>query len=138
MKVYIFGNPDLIFDRHALAISKHYQSGKRSELAKHLDFVFVNPNADLPFAGEEHVVIIDGIAGIETVTVLHEAEISRLQLTPRTTVHDFDLGFQLKYLQKIKKLGKVTLIGLPLEQPVDYDSVHSILRKLVEQDMHGS
>ena len=62
----------------------------------------------------------------------------RIVLPPRNSVHDFDLGFQLKYLKKLGKLGKVTIIGLPQTGEIDYDSIHSILRKLVAQDMQGS
>jgi hypothetical protein len=53
-------------------------------------------------------------------------------------VHDFDLGFQLKYLQKIGKLGEVTIIGLPINKTPDYLRIQSILRKLVAQDIQGS
>jgi hypothetical protein len=65
-------------------------------------------------------------------------EIDRLTLSPRGSVHDFDLAFQLRYLKKLGKLGKVTLIGIPQEGEVDHLLIKSIFRKLVAQDMQGS
>ena len=64
--------------------------------------------------------------------------IDRFAPPPRTTVHDFDLAFQLKYLKKIGRLGEVYVLGIPKEGEVDYSRVISILRKLVAQDMQGS
>ena len=32
---------------------------------------------------------------------------------PHRSVHDFDLAFQLRYLKKLNKIGKATIIGIP-------------------------
>ena len=66
--------------------------------------------------------------------------LNRLLIPPRGSVHDFDLGFQLKYLRKLGKLGEVRIIGLPKgsSDRVDYRRIHSIFRKLVAQDIQGS
>ena len=66
------------------------------------------------------------------------AYIDRLVLSPRGSVHDFDLAFQLRYLKKIDKLGEVNIVGIPQEGKVDYFRIQSILRKLVAHDMQGS
>ena len=40
---------------------------------------------------------------------LIEGDIDALILSPRGSVHDFDLAFQLRYLKKLDKLGKSAL-----------------------------
>lgn len=65
-------------------------------------------------------------------------EVDRLISSPRGSVHEFDLAFQLKYLKKLNKLGEVTIIGMPQKGVVDHLRIQSILRKLVAHDMQGS
>lgn len=133
MKIYVFGNQDDSDDKQAIIAAQKLQ-----QLNSDIEPVYVKPNADLPFVDEDQVVILDVMKGISVITVIDETKLHALSLAPRSTVHDFDLGFQLRYLQKIGKLGKVSIVGLPYGQDVDYTSLHSILRKLVAQDMHGS
>jgi hypothetical protein len=133
MKVYVFGNQDVPKDKLAFDVSKKLK-GK----IENVQFVEVKPNEDVPFIDELFVVILDTIAGIKKVTEIHDHDLDKLVLPPRSSVHDFDLGFQLKYLKKIGKIGKVTIIGLPMEGEIDYFLIQSILRKLVAQEMQGS
>lgn len=133
MKVYVFGNEDLREDKRAFEVAKKLK-GK----IDNLEFVKVKPNEDVPFIDEKFVVILDAIAGIKKVVEINDKEFDKLVLPPRSSVHDFDLGFQLKYLKKIGKLGEVNIIGLPMEGEVDYFLIQSILRKLVAQEMQGS
>jgi Ni,Fe-hydrogenase maturation factor len=133
MKVYIFGNQDVPKDRRAFDVAKELE-GK----IQNVEYIKVKPNEDVPFIDERFVVILDAIAGIKNVTEVHDGDLDKLVLPPRSSVHDFDLGFQLKYLKKIGKLGKVTIIGLPMEEEIDYFLIQSILRKLVAQEMQGS
>lgn len=133
MKVCVFGNQDLSEDNVALEIAEEL-----SKNVENVEFVFVEPNEDVPFANEERVVIMDVVEGINKVKVFNEGSIDRLILSPRTSVHDFDLGFQLKYLKKLGKLNDVVIIGLPRNKKVSYSSIQSILRKLVAQDIQGS
>src|SRR5829696_4950458 len=133
MKVYVFGNEDVPEDRRAIeAVEKldHAIAG--------VSFVFVKPNEDVPFVNESHVVILDTVNGIRDVTLIEGDEIDALILSPRGSVHDFDLAFQLRYLKKLDKLGKTTIIGVPQQGEADYSRIHSILRKLVAHDIQGS
>jgi Ni,Fe-hydrogenase maturation factor len=131
--VYVFGNEDVSVDNVPLTMSK-----KLAAEFPMLDFVRVAPNADLPFADQETVIIFDTIQGIPTIRIFHEQDLKHLVLSPRTSVHDFDLGFQLKFLMKIGKLKYITLIGLPMGVDVPYDSIQETFKKLVAQDMQGS
>lgn len=132
MKVFVFGNKDHEEDKLSFVVVK--KLGK----IKGIEFVEVKPNQDLPFVGSETVVMIDVVMGIDEVKLITESEIDKLVLPPRNSAHDYDLGFQLKYLLKLGKLNKIRIIGLPMNGNVDYDSIHSIFKKLVAQDMQGS
>lgn len=129
MTIYVFGNPDLDFDNQALKVAKKIDG---------VDIEYIHPNQDLPFTGQKHVVIMDTVQGIDQVTTFTKKDLDKIVTSKRTTVHDYDLGFQLRYLEKLGQLGQFTLIALPQSNPINYDRIHSILRKLVEQDMHGS
>ena len=133
MRVYVFGNEDVPEDRRAIEVAVELESATED-----ISFVFVEPNQDVPFVDQSFVVILDTVRGIQEVTLIERDEIDRLIPPPRGSVHDFDLAFQLKYLMKLGKLGRVTVVGIPQEGEVDYLRIQSILRKLVAQDMQGS
>jgi Ni,Fe-hydrogenase maturation factor len=133
MEIYVFGNEYVAEDKRALDVARELQG-----TIEGISFALVDPNEDVPFVNERHVVILDTVQGIRDVVLVEGDGIDRLILSPRATVHDFDLAFQLKYLRKIGRLGEVKVIGVPQEGEVDYPCVRSILRKLVAQDMQGS
>lgn len=133
MNVYVFGNQNVPEDRKAIEAAQ-----KLEDAMNGVSFAFVAPNADVPFADENRVVILDTVQGIREVELIEEDDIGRLISPPRRTVHDFDLAFQLRYLRKLGRLGSVTIIGVPQQGEVDYLRIQSILRKLVAHDMQGS
>lgn len=133
MKVYVFGNEYVAEDRRALELARELE-----DTVEGISFVFVGPNEDLPFVNERRVVILDTVQGIQDVTVVEGDGIDGLTLSPRGSVHDFDLAFQLRYLKMLNRLGEVTVIGIPQEGEVDHPRIQSIFRKLVAQDMQGS
>jgi Ni,Fe-hydrogenase maturation factor len=133
MKVYVFGNEYVAEDKRAIEVARELE-----DTTVGISFVFVKPNEDVPFVNERHVVILDTVQGIQDVALVEGDRIDGLILSPRGSVHDFDLAFQLKYLRKIGRLGEVTIIGIPQEGEVDYLRIQSILRKLVAHDMQGS
>jgi hypothetical protein len=133
MKVYVFGNAYVAGDKRAIEVAEELQ-----DTVEGISFVLVDPNEDIPFVDEPQVVILDTVQGIQEVVLVDGDELDGLLLSPRGSVHDFDLGFQLRYLKKLGKLGEVTLIGIPQEGEVDYLLIKSIFRKLVAQDMQGS
>ena len=133
MKVYVFGNKDLGLDNKAFVAQK-----KLSAIFPQIQFVQVAPNADLPFEPDEHFYILDAVEGIEEPTLIEDSDLDKLVNTASVSVHDFDLGFQLKYLKKLGKLGNVTIIGLPMGKRLNYLRIQSIFKKLVAQDIQGS
>ena len=133
MKVYVFGNKDVPEDGRAIEAA-----GDLRDTIGGVSFVCVGPNDDVPFADERRVVILDTVQGIRDVALIEGDDIDGLRLSPRGSVHDFDLAFQLRYLKKLNKLGDVIVIGIPQKGAVDYLRIQSILRKLVAHDMQGS
>jgi hypothetical protein len=129
MKVYVFGNEDEKADSLAITVARKIKGA---------DFEFVAPNADLPFAGDKRVVIMDVVRGLKRPELLSGDTVNKLIVDRSLTVHDYDLGFQLKYLLKLEKLGSLTIIGIPQTGKIDYRRIQSILRKLVAQDIQGS
>lgn len=128
MTVYVFGNVDNPQDNAAILLAKKIKIPK-------LKFKFLPPHQDLP--PKKEIVLIDVVAEIKKTTLITSLEI--INTIPSTTVHDFDLGMQLRCLQKIGKLKKAIIIGIPQNPSVrDYKRVIFILRKLVAQDMQGS
>jgi Ni,Fe-hydrogenase maturation factor len=133
MKVYVFGNEYVAADKRAIEVARELE-----KTLEDVSFVFVNPNEDLPFVDERRVLILDTVQGIRDVLLIEGDSVDALILSPRGSVHDFDLAFQLRYLKKLNKLGEVSIIGIPQEGEVDYLRIQSILRKLVAHDMQGS
>jgi Ni,Fe-hydrogenase maturation factor len=133
MNVYVFGDEYVAEDIRAIEVARELQNA-----VEDVSFVFVGPNEDVPFANEPRIVILDTIQGLQDVALVEGDAIDRLTLSPRGSVHDFDLAFQLRYLKKLGKLEEVTLIGIPQEGEVDHLLIKSIFRKLVAQDMQGS
>jgi Ni,Fe-hydrogenase maturation factor len=133
MKVYVFGNKDVPEDKKAIEVAERLE-----DAIEGVSFVFVGLNEDVPFVDERHALILDTVNGIRDVALIEGDEIDTLILSPRGSVHDFDLAFQLRYLKKIDKLGKITIIGVPQQGGADYSRIQSILRKLVAHDMQGS
>lgn len=133
MKVYVFGNEDIPEDSAAVNTAKLLQKD-----LPEIEFVFVKPNEDLPFLGETKFVVMDTVEGLEEVKMFELGENASVALPPRFSAHDYDLNFQLKYLKKLGKIGKVRVVGLPMGKKLDYSSIHSIFKKLVAQDMQGS
>jgi hypothetical protein len=133
MNVYVFGNEYVAEDKRAIEVARELEGAIEG-----ISFVFVNPNEDVPFVNERDVVILDTVQGIKDVALIEGDRIDGLILSPRGSVHDFDLAFQLGYLKKLNRLGEVTIIGIPQEGRVDYLRIQSIFRKLVAHDMQGS
>src|SRR5215217_135945 len=105
MKVYVFGNEYVAEDKKAIEVARELK-----DTVEDISYVFVNPNEDVPFVNERHVVILDTVQGIQDVALVEGDRIDGLILSPRGSVHDFDLAFQLRYLKKLNKLGEVTII----------------------------
>jgi hypothetical protein len=76
-----------------------------------VDFVIKDPNENLwPTDGE--LVIIDTASGIKQVHTLTDLSKIETQGSP-CSLHDFDLALNLKLLEKIGQLKKITVFAIP-------------------------
>jgi hypothetical protein len=110
MTIYVFGNPDLPADSLPLQILP--------ELTKqfpHLQFEIKDPNEE--WGSSETLTAIDAVKGIERVSVFDD--LAKFSAAPRLTLHDFDALANLLYLQKLGKLKKIKIIGVPAEMRPD-------------------
>jgi len=61
---------------------------------------------------DDSIVIIDAVQGITKVRVFNDLR-QFISAHKKLTMHDFDLYDELMLLQKLKKLPKVAIIGIP-------------------------
>ncbi|MGE5041315.1 MAG: hypothetical protein ACM3IJ_00240, partial [Candidatus Levyibacteriota bacterium] len=87
LTIYVFGNQDFEGDKTAIDAAK-----KLEKDLKDIQFIYLNPNEDLPFEDKKQVVLMDVMAGLEEVTIVQDEDLDKLVLAPRSTVHDYDLG----------------------------------------------
>ena len=122
-KIYIFGNPLLPFDSLPIKLAPRLQT-----VLPQFEFAIADPNENLKPVDKE-LVIIDTIEGISEVVVVDD--IDKIQIAPLYSLHDFDLGFNLKLLKKIGELDRVKIIGVPMEGDED-KIINQLLKKIKE------
>ena len=110
MIIYVFGNPDLPADSLPLRMLPELQ-----KQFPRLQFEIKDPNEewDVP----EELTIVDTVRGIESITVFDD--LTKFAAAPRLTMHDFDALSNLLYLQKLGKLKKTRIIGVPPDVRAD-------------------
>lgn len=137
--IHIFGNPLLDFDNLPIKLAP-----KLRKIFPEIDFIIADPNENLEPINKE-LIIIDTVEGIKKVAVIDDIE--KLETSKIYSLHDFDLAFNLKLLQKIGKLKKVKIFGVPmkgdeekiLEQLIKIlNHTHLTRKKCEAQDMQGS
>lgn len=142
MTIYIFGNPDLKMDCLPIKIFPELRK-KFPEI----EFSIIDPNEE--WEVPEELIIIDTVVGIDTVKVFDD--LKKFVPAPNISMHDFDAYANLRFLEKLGKLRKVKIIGVParinpdslLKNLVDiingiYPSSHLTFKKCAAQDMQGS
>ena len=126
IKIYIFGNPLLPFDNLPIKLLPQLKYQFPS-----IEFIISDPNENIKPINKE-LTIIDTVAGIDQVTVFRDLD--KIQLDKIYSPHDLDLGFNLKLLQKIGKLEKVTIFGVPqnIEKEKILKQLIQILKNFIE------
>lgn len=121
MIIFIFGNQDLTQDSLPLkllpALRKRFPQ---------INFLIKDPNEE--WETPDDITVIDTVVGIDKVQVF--TDLGAFINAPRVTLHDFDALTNLKYLQKIGKLKKIKIIGIPpsLDEGKALNEVTAILR----------
>lgn len=109
MNIYMLGNPLLEQDSLPVRILPELK-----KLFPNINFSEIDPTEEFP--DEENLIIIDTEMNTNKVRILDKLEdIEKIQSSPALSLHDFDLGFQLKLAKKLGKINKITLICVPSE-----------------------
>lgn len=124
--IYIFGNPLLPFDNLPIKLAPKFQ--KRFP---EINFIVQDPNENIKPRNRE-MIIIDTVTGVKKVTVLNNLD--KIQLDKIYSAHDLDLGLNLKLLQKIGKLKKITIFGVPqnIEEGKALKQLITLLNKFIK------
>lgn len=104
MIIYVVGNPLVVKDSLPLRLKP-----KLANKFPDIKFVEVDPTEN--FIPEEKSVIIDTVVGIDKVILFNSLD--DFVDSPKISPHDYDLGFHLKLLKKLKKINRVSIIGIP-------------------------
>lgn len=74
-----------------------------------IDFVIFDPTEDSEIT--ERPIFIDSIIGIKKTKIFND--LKHFDLSPRNSVHDFDLPVFLGLMLKLKKISSFKIIGIP-------------------------
>jgi Ni,Fe-hydrogenase maturation factor len=119
--VYVLGNP--LEEVDALPIKLLPRLREAFPL---FHFSEIDPTENFP--EEKNLIIIDTIINTRNVCVWTDVE--KIKSSPSYSLHDFDLGMTLKIMQKMGKLKKITIFGVPPAQSVEDEE--KIFSELVE------
>lgn len=105
--VYIFGNEDVEIDSLPIRILP-----KLKEKFPSIRFEIKDPNEEWENIGQE-LIIIDTAVGINEIAIFDD--LTKFAKAPSVGMHDFDALTNLRYLQKLGKIKKIKIIGIPPE-----------------------
>lgn len=104
--VYVLGNPIESLDRATVNLIP-----RLIKSFPHINFVHFDPTEELPAPSDQDLIIIDTVIGIEKVTKFDNLD--QWKLSPRVTVHDYDLPLMLGILKKLGKIKNIIIFGIP-------------------------
>jgi len=102
--IYVFGNPLVREDSLPLKLINKLRKEFPSLQFKEFDTVE-------DFELEKELNIIDTVKGIKKVELIED--IDKIITDKIYSMHDFDLGYNLKLLKKMKMIEKVRIFGIP-------------------------
>ncbi len=121
MKILVFGNPYLEYDSLAVRVAKSLE-------LESIEFIIcTSPEQMLE---KEFEYILDVVEGIDKVEVFDNLKL----LNPHKmfSLHDFDVTFFLSLLERLGRIDKVRIIGIPMGYGFDK------ARKSVEDILQGT
>jgi Ni,Fe-hydrogenase maturation factor len=119
-KIYVLGNPLVKTDSLPIKLIPLL----KKEFPK-IDFVEFEPTEDFP--EEKELVILDTVINAKDVCVI--TDVDRIISEKAVSLHDFDLGYNLKLMKKFRIIEKIKIIGLPPDIK-EKDAIES-LRKII-------
>ena len=122
-KIYVLGNLTLEIDSLPIKLIP-----KLKNSFPHIHFIELDPTENFP--EEKNLIIIDTIINIDKITILKEEDLDKVQFQKSFSLHDYDLGFNLKLMMKLGKLESFTIIGLPpLSEYINEEEIFNSLKK---------
>jgi Ni,Fe-hydrogenase maturation factor len=106
-KILVFGNPYLEYDSLAVEIAKDLMQEKNS------DAEFIICTSPEQMMEQKFDMIMDVVEGIDDIRVFDNLKL----LNPHRmfSLHDFDVTFFLSLLERLGKIEKVRIIGIPAQ-----------------------
>lgn len=104
MKIYVCGNSLLEEDSLPLRLIDRLR-----EENKGVEFVEFDPTEDLP--EEKELLILDTVINVKDVMIIED--IDKFVNKKALSLHDFDLGWNLKLAKKVGKIERVKIIAVP-------------------------
>jgi len=103
MKIFCFGNNFVKEDSLAKQIADELK-------IKGIEFVKCESTSE--FMRQEGKIILDVVQGLKAPRIVTVDELAE----PKTcSLHDLDLGYELKLLKEIGELGEIKIIGIPMQ-----------------------
>jgi Ni,Fe-hydrogenase maturation factor len=123
MKILVFGN--LLVKKDSLP--SRILPKLRKEFNE-IEFKEIDATEELQAEGRD-LVILDAVEGIDEVRVIED--IDQIKQSKVYSLHDFDLGYNLKLLKKMKLIDSVKIIGVPMRisEKDAINQIQFILRK---------
>jgi Ni,Fe-hydrogenase maturation factor len=120
--IYVFGNPLVKEDSLPLRLIDKLKKEFPSLQFKEFDTV-----EDLEL--EKELNIIDTVKGINKVELIED--IDKIITDKIYSLHDFDLGYNLKLLKKMKMIDKVRIFGIPMKinEKEAFEQLCKVIRK---------
>lgn len=77
--------------------------------------------------GYDKVFILDVVKDIKEVTLI--TDLDKIKQKKIFSMHDFDLGFNLKLLKEVNKIKYISIIGIPQEG--DKESIKKRIKEII-------
>jgi len=103
--ILIFGNPLVESDSLAVKLIP-----KLKNIFPQINFIHLDPTENLEDYGE-NLIMIDVVQNIKEPIII--TDLKKLKLPIVNSMHDFDLGYNLKLLVEFNKIKSVKIYGLP-------------------------
>lgn len=104
MRIFVFGNPDLETDSLPIKILP-----KLKKKFPEYTFLFQDPNEE--WDTSKPFWVIDTVVGLKEIMLFDS--LKHFIGSPRMSMHDFDALTNLRFLEKLGKLPKIKIVGLP-------------------------
>jgi len=123
-KVYLVGNELVKEDSLPIELKEDLV-----KMFPNILFEEFDPTENLP-EDSSNLVLIDTVMGISVPVVFTDIDVFSSQKA--YSMHDFDLGWQLKLYKKLKMIEKVSIIGIPMgmEKTLILEKIKPLLESL--------